>query len=469
MQRVQVRRSTTPGDRPTSLLAGELAVNLPDRLMFVGANDGSVTHLFEGASFSLPRLLDGNIRGTAFTLQQVLDGTAVGTTYTLTQLLNGFAAGTTFSLSNLLDDHLGQANKLKDTLNGRFHAGSLGVYSWLEALNPSTESNAALVALNPTGTGGAGAVFGTRTSSAPGGNCYAFGSFAINDATSPKQTAWGGYSEARKWVNSGLTIGFTVVTTNQDVAVRARPDTMLSNDKSHGLMLQAGKPALVPNNNPSAALAILGENAPWAKWLTGIIFGANSIVRADDIGFPGSVAMDLPRGYSLMWRNSLDFNTAAWIHSDVDVTATANGTAGGYLIFNNTGMVLGSRATNGVQVFLDKDFLSVAGNIFTTQTITGLGGLSITQGAVFGSDVVVAGPLSANGDMNANGQMFCNNSLAVNGIAYFNTTVGMVGQIILSSHIPIYANDAGAAAAGHPLWAVYRNSSFGNCLKAREA
>jgi hypothetical protein len=39
-QRVQLRRSSTPGDQPSSLLSGEMAVNQPDKKIWLGDNAG---------------------------------------------------------------------------------------------------------------------------------------------------------------------------------------------------------------------------------------------------------------------------------------------------------------------------------------------------------------------------------------------------------------------------------------------
>ena len=80
-QRVQMRHSDTPGDAPLELLAGEMAVNLPDRQLWVGAMDGSVIPLFSADIFGsyLP-LTGGQINGDlAVTGSITTGGVAVAT------------------------------------------------------------------------------------------------------------------------------------------------------------------------------------------------------------------------------------------------------------------------------------------------------------------------------------------------------------------------------------------------------
>jgi hypothetical protein len=299
----------------------------------------------------------------------------------------------------------------------------LGLTGWLESLVPATEQFSDFVSLSRRG--GPGGVFATRTTdgginSTGAQGAWAIGAFTINDNFQAPQTGYGIYVEPRRYPGAGVTEGIEIAMVNRGDVKQGSPLNWSQDGATIGLLVGSGRDDVSPNNNPTTGIVFAGSSA---RWQTGIIFGRGSL--ANNGGYPVSpVAIDFPQAYSLLWRDVNDL-PAAYIRSDVTTSPNFKGAGG--IVFTNSGVQLNS-ADNMAAVSLTQTGFTIAGTLFTT-------GL-----ASFGANVTVTG------------------------------TLGLFGSLLLNpTFFPIYANDAQAAAASFPLFAVYRNSTFGNCLKMREA
>jgi hypothetical protein len=105
---IKIKRSTTPGSAPSSLAAGEIAVNIPDRLLFVG--DGSSIYRI-GAQY----LAVSNAAATYQTKAVERAALANTNSYIAAQasritLVNTNLTGTNTALRTLISDRLQVAN-----------------------------------------------------------------------------------------------------------------------------------------------------------------------------------------------------------------------------------------------------------------------------------------------------------------------------------------------------------------------
>jgi hypothetical protein len=178
-------------------------------------------------------------------------------------------------------------------VTGKLQVGSTG---WLEPIIGATEAISDFVSLSKMA--GAGGVFGTRTSDggATGGmGAWSIGAFAINNNTTAVQTAYGHYTEVRRYANAGTTHGMEICTVNHGDLKQNQPYYMGQSGSTLGLWIGAGRDDVASNNNPSLALGIIGGNTLWDR---GIMFGWNSVRST---GPNGAVAIGMPPGHAFVW------------------------------------------------------------------------------------------------------------------------------------------------------------------------
>ena len=289
----------------------------------------------------------------------------------------------------------------------------VGGQGWLEAIIGATEVNSRFVSLATDG--GSAGVFGTRASDnnnvdSQGG--WAIGGFAINDNAAARRAVYGMYIESRRNAGAGTTQNVETALVNRGDCVPRSPFTALANGDTIGWLIGLSRLDVTDSGDCTVGIYLGGGNidgatglprTPDPRWKTGIIFGATSVRDGGNDGYPYAMAIDMPRHYSYVWRNATDGLPVSWIRSD----ATA-ANQGGELVFTDTGVLLASHASAAR--------FQIAG---TTLTATGT--------------LVVAG-----------GSSFQD-------VANFPAGLGV--------NVPIYANDAAAAAGGLPINRVYRNGS----------
>lgn len=100
---IKIKRSTTPGSAPSSLSAGELAVNIPDRKLFIG--DGSSIYHIGGQYLSV-----ANAAATYQTISTERAALANTNAYIATRASWGALTGTNTALRTLISDRLQVAN-----------------------------------------------------------------------------------------------------------------------------------------------------------------------------------------------------------------------------------------------------------------------------------------------------------------------------------------------------------------------
>ena len=105
---IKIKRSTSPGSAPSSLAAGEIAVNIPDRLLFVG--DGSSIYRI-GAQY-LTVANAAAVYQTISTERAALANTnaSIATQASRVTLVNTNLTGTNTALRTLISDRLQVAN-----------------------------------------------------------------------------------------------------------------------------------------------------------------------------------------------------------------------------------------------------------------------------------------------------------------------------------------------------------------------
>ena len=105
---IKIKRSTTPGSAPSSLVAGEIAVNIPDRLLFVG--DGSSIYNIGAQYLSVANA--AVIYQTIATERAALANTnsSIATQASRVTLVNTNLTGTNTALRTLISDRLQVAN-----------------------------------------------------------------------------------------------------------------------------------------------------------------------------------------------------------------------------------------------------------------------------------------------------------------------------------------------------------------------
>jgi hypothetical protein len=173
-------------------------------------------------------------------------------------------------------------------VHGKLLVGATG---WLEAIIGATEIIGQTVSLSQIA--GSGGVFGTRTSDggAPGSSgAFAVGAFAINDNTTAVQTAYGHYTEARRYAGAGTTQGMEICPVNQGDLKQNQPYYMGQTGSTLGLWLNSGRDDATTNNDNSLALGIIAGNALWDR---GIMFGHDSV--------RSGVAIGMPPQYQFVW------------------------------------------------------------------------------------------------------------------------------------------------------------------------
>lgn len=125
---IKIKRSTTPGSAPSSLAAGEIAVNIPDRKLFVG--DGSsiytignqyitvanASSAFETKATANARLANTNayiatkVNTTTFNSALANTNSSIATQASRITLVNTNLTGTNTALRTLISDRLQVAN-----------------------------------------------------------------------------------------------------------------------------------------------------------------------------------------------------------------------------------------------------------------------------------------------------------------------------------------------------------------------
>lgn len=105
---IKIKRSTTPGSAPSSLAAGEIAVNIPDRLLFVG--DGSSIYRIGAQYLSVANA--ATIYQTKAVERAALANTnaSIATQTSRVTLVNTNLTGTNTALRTLISDRLQVAN-----------------------------------------------------------------------------------------------------------------------------------------------------------------------------------------------------------------------------------------------------------------------------------------------------------------------------------------------------------------------
>jgi hypothetical protein len=98
---IKIKRSTTPGSAPSSLAAGEIAVNIPDRLLFVG--DGSSIYRIGAQYLSVAN-------AAAIYQTKAVERAALANTNSRITLVNTNLTGTNTALRTLISDRLQVAN-----------------------------------------------------------------------------------------------------------------------------------------------------------------------------------------------------------------------------------------------------------------------------------------------------------------------------------------------------------------------
>jgi hypothetical protein len=221
-------------------------------------------------------------------------------------------------------------------------ASTLGATGWLETIVPATESLSTTRSLSTNGFIGILGATRASDSSVVGGNgSFGGGFFGINDNTSILQTVHGIYTEVRKTLNAGSTIGIEINTTSYGPLVPISPYAMVSSGQSMGLWIGAGRPDVpLASTNVSAAIGIVPNGTMFD---CGICFGNGSVNSLRAIEFPIS--------YQITWRNTTNFAASSIIRSDV-----SDATHGQSLLFTNTGFfVQDITAANLAQFSLTSD------------------------------------------------------------------------------------------------------------------
>jgi hypothetical protein len=105
---IKIKRSTTPGSAPSSLAAGEIAVNIPDRLLFVG--DGSSIYRIGAQYLSVANAV--SVYQTKAVERAALANTnaSIATQASRITLVNTNLTGTNTALRTLISDRLQVAN-----------------------------------------------------------------------------------------------------------------------------------------------------------------------------------------------------------------------------------------------------------------------------------------------------------------------------------------------------------------------
>jgi hypothetical protein len=98
---IKIKRSTTPGSAPSTLSAGEIAVNIPDRLLFVG--DGSSIYRIGAQYLSVAN-------AAAIYQTKAVERAALANTNSRITLVNTNLTGTNTALRTLISDRLQVAN-----------------------------------------------------------------------------------------------------------------------------------------------------------------------------------------------------------------------------------------------------------------------------------------------------------------------------------------------------------------------
>ncbi len=214
--------------------------------------------------------------------------------------------------------------------------------------------------------GHAAAVFATRTSDntqSGSQGAFAFGSFSINNNIAQVQTAYGGYIEARRDAGiTGYTQGIEVNVANAGNVVQTTSYNPIMPGFTTAYWASAGRPDLGYGTNVSSVMTVNASKA--CQFLEGIIFGADSLAT--------QIAVDMPSGYTVGWREPVSGHLISEIRSDVTLPS-----GGGALIFANAGVVLQGPSRN-VAFTLYDDHIECVG-------ITTFGRLSANAGLdVFG-------------------------------------------------------------------------------------
>jgi hypothetical protein len=338
------------------------------------------------------------------------------------------------------------ANELPTTLK-------VGAKGWLEALIGATEQIAQGQAISTRG--GPGWLAATRTSDTGTAGegaqgAWALGSFAVNNNTQAVQTAYGHYIEVRRYSGAGVTEGLEVAVINRGDVKQGSPHNWSQDGATIGLLLGAGRGDVVPNANPTTGIVFAGGGA---KWQTGIVFGEGSI--ATNGAYPGiPVAIDMQRGYSLLWRD-LNDTPAGYIRSDVSNSPNYQGAGG--IIFTDSGVQLDSAAGAAAAALNNTGFI-INGTLNVTNAATLQGTFSASGPAVFGNTINasasghVFGSATFNGSLGINGPLVAGSSLGVNGTsdfalgAVFHSTLGVSGTTTLSA-----VGITGALGVGGPV------------------
>lgn len=284
--------------------------------------------------------------------------------------------------------------------NGRPTTFKMGALGWLEALVPSTETNADFISLSTKG--GAAGLFASRASDNPtyfAQGTWSVGSFAFNDNPGANQTVYGFYGEAFRNAGTGAAQGLELSVSNHGEVVDGNPYSV-GGGMSNGIWIGSGRDG---SNDATMALGILGGGSLTApRFKRGIVIVANSVAPITDIGAP---AINLALSNSMLWFAE-NQTVSAFIRSDIN--ATSGFTLPPSIVFTSTGLDI--RTADGLTPILLRNGLTRLLNTSIQGTLT------------------ISPAIAGN-----------------------------------------YANDAAAAAAGIPLYGVYRNSTYGNCLKMRES
>lgn len=290
----------------------------------------------------------------------------------------------------------------------------MGTPGWLEAIIGATESNTEFCTLSPTGRGAA--AFATRTSDSTSTGSFgtwSLGLFAINDNTTQIKPAYTLYSEVRRLSGAGAVENAEFVAVNLGAAVPVTPFTGPATGQSFNLLLGAGRPD-VASNNTSAAIGIGGggQTSSASAHGSGVVFFGNSVANEPGTyGLP--LAVDMPRLYTLAWRNGQDGTVGAYVRSDV----ITNGQRPG-LIFQDGGLRIKTGDAYD-RIVLNNGSILLDGLVTLTTSVT-------TGAATVGGTFGVTGLLTA--------------------------TSGITAGLVTA------ANDAAAATGGVPLNGLYNLS-----------
>jgi hypothetical protein len=279
-------------------------------------------------------------------------------------------------------------------------------------------------------------------------------SFAINDdvyATSHRHvTVYGGYDEAQAQAGSqGLSFGREIDAVNLGGAAPTppTPGSPLSDGGTGvpgtvaSLWLASGG----AHTGVADASFALGIKDNGARFLTGIVFGANALTSYSGFGF----AMRLAKGHLIQWHDASD---AAGPNIGSTVATAANSISmqfqdGGVTFLNAAGAAVASvqqvaSAVNGVALTPSATGNAVALTAFGNDTNIGLNLTPKGSGAVWTpSTLSVGGGLSVTGNTGMGGTLSLNNS-GTGALSFTAATSGAGSGAGTLSNAPAAGNPA---------------------------